>query len=189
MISDGDSSAYDTVKHTYVNALLKDRSYSDLLATRSHMNAIDENAQPNIASSLSELSAHQYESNLVRKEDCINHVKKRVSSHLKVLKSRYSGFEDAPKENLASTTEKKKHIKTRKPFSSRSSAHTSSDDDIRSPARLNNRRRRRRRLSDGKPYGGGNGRMTKAMEQKLADCYGLAIRQSSQSAKGIMICF
>jgi hypothetical protein len=46
--------------------------------------------------------------------------------------------------------------------------------------------RRRKRLADGKPYNGGHGRMTKAMEQKLADHYGLAIQQSSKLAQGIV---
>ncbi|CAF4863035.1 unnamed protein product, partial [Rotaria magnacalcarata] len=47
--------------------------------------------------------------------------------------------------------------------------------------------RKRRRLADGKSYGGGAGRMTKAMEHKLANSYGIAIRQSSESAKSTII--
>lgn len=181
MISDGDSSAYETVKHTYVNALLKDLS-------RSKEDSIEENSDHDVANSLSELSPHQYESNLIKKEDCINHIKKRVSNHLKVMKNRYSGLEDAPRENSVSRTKKKKQIQTRNHSSSHSNPHSSSDDDgIHSSAQLDKKRRRRRRLADGKPYGGGNGRMTKTMEQNLADCYGLAIRQSSESAKGKII--
>jgi hypothetical protein len=137
---------------------------------------------------LSQLPPEQYEGNLVIKEDCINHVKKRVSSHLKTLKCRYSGFENVREENVASATKKKNHIEVKKHIPSSSNAHSSSDDDdIQSSMQPVSSSRRRRRLADGKPYGGGIGRMTKAMEQKLADCYGLAIRQSSESAKGMMI--
>ncbi|CAF3020724.1 unnamed protein product, partial [Rotaria socialis] len=45
--------------------------------------------------------------------------------------------------------------------------------------------RKRRRLADGKSYGGGAGRITKALEHKLADSYGVAIRQSSEWAKNL----
>ncbi len=40
-------------------------------------------------------------------------------------------------------------------------------------------------LSDGKPYSGGVGRMTKEMEQKFTSLYGNAIRDASGQAKGI----
>ncbi|CAF3622243.1 unnamed protein product, partial [Rotaria sordida] len=46
---------------------------------------------------------------------------------------------------------------------------------------------RQRRLADGKPYGYGVGRMTKAMEKKLANHYSLAIQQSSKLAQGTAI--
>ncbi|CAF4142249.1 unnamed protein product [Rotaria magnacalcarata] len=157
MISDGDSSAYEAVKHTYVNALIKNLIRSGKFTNHSSMDSKDEN----INIFLSKLSSEQYENNLVTKEDCINHVKKRVSSHLKTLKSRYSGFENVREENLTSATEKNKHIQ---------------------PV---GKSRKRRRLADGKSYGGGAGRMTKAMEHKLADSYGIAIRQSSESAKNL----
>ena len=45
------------------------------------------------------------------------------------------------------------------------------------------KRRRRKRLGDGKSYGGGYGRMTKIMEQKLGDHYGLAIQQTNSVVK------
>lgn len=184
MISDGDSSAYDAVKHTYVNMLLKDLADSDSLDNRSSMDFIDENVND---ISISQLSPEQYKSNFVNKEDCINHVKKRVWNHLKTLKSRYSGFEIARGENSTSATEKKKHVEVKNHIPSDSSAHSSSDDDVHTLVQPVSKGRRRRRLADGKPYGGGAGRMTKVMEHKLADCYGLAIRQSSQSAKSILI--
>ena len=91
-------------------------------------------------------------------------MKKRVINHLKTLKSRYTGFE---------------------------TIHHSldNDDHIDSSVQPTSKARRRRRLEDGKPYGGGVGRVTKTMEYKLTECCGLAIRQSSESAKGIVIIF
>jgi hypothetical protein len=56
-------------------------------------------------------------------------VKKRVASHLKTLKNRYSGFENVRKENLTSTIERKKHIEVKKHIPSNSSARSSSEDD------------------------------------------------------------
>ncbi|CAF1414139.1 unnamed protein product, partial [Didymodactylos carnosus] len=107
-------------------------------------------------------------------------------SHLKTLKSRYTGYEDADKENLSSTIMKNKHIEGRKQANTMSNTHSSNDDDeIQSLSRLVSKSRRRRRLPDGKPYGGGAGRMTKMMEHKLAEHYGLAIRQSSELAKDL----
>lgn len=49
--------------------------------------------------------------------------------------------------------------------------------------------RRRKCLADGKPYGGACGRMTKTMEQKLAEHYGLAIQQTSKLVKSIKSTF
>jgi ribosomal protein S18 len=190
MVSDGDSSAFETIKHTYVNLLLKDLVHSNSLDNPSSVNTTDNNISDGYNNSLSQLSEEQYESNLVTKEDCINHVKKRVSNHLKTMKSRYTGFEDVHQQNLASAIEQKKHIEVKKHVKSYTNARSSSDDDDNIPSfaqPIGKSRKRRRRLADGKPYGGADGRMTKVMEHKLADCYGLAIRQSSESAKGKMI--
>jgi hypothetical protein len=143
MISDGDSSAYEAVKHTYVNLLDGDRARSNI--------ADDSTANTNY---------------VVKKEDCINHVKKRVANHLKTLKSRYTGFENAREESSIITLPEKEDV-----------------------GQLLHKSRTRRRLPDGKPYGGSNGRMTKSMEQKLSDYYGLAIRQTSQLAKGTSVFF
>lgn len=190
MISDGDSSAYEAIKHTYVDILLENLARSESFDNCSSMDTIDQDTNLHDNSSLSQLSPEQYEDNLVIKEDCINHIKKRVSSHLKTLKCRYTGFENVREENVASATKKKKHIEVKKHIPSSSNAHSSSDDDnddIRLSMQPVSKSRRRRRLDDGKPYGGGIGRMTKAMEHNLAECYGLAIRQSSESAKGMMI--
>jgi hypothetical protein len=181
MISDGDSSAYEAV-----NALCKNLARSDSIDNRSSMDSIDENVDD---ACLPQLSPQQYKNNLVMKEDCVNHVKKHVSSHLKTLESRYSGFENVREENSASGVEKNKHIQIQKHSSSYSSAHLSSDDDdddTHSSVQPVSKSRRRR-LADGKPYGGGAGRIIKVMEHKLAECYGLAIRQSSESAKSIVI--
>ncbi len=87
MISDGDSSAYEAVKHTYVNLLDGDRARSNI--------ANDWTANTNY---------------VVTKEDCINHVKKRVANHLKTLKSRYTGFENAREENLIITVPEKEDV-------------------------------------------------------------------------------
>ena len=142
MISDGDSSAYETVKHTYVNSLDNDNAPSN--------NADDWTVYTNY---------------VVTKEDCVNHVKKRVANHLKTLKSRHTGFENARENSIVTVLEKA------------------------AGSQLVEKGRTRRRLPDGKPYGGSDGRMTKSMEQKLSDYYGLAIRQSSQLAKGTLVFF
>jgi len=185
MISDGDSNAFEAVKHTYIKLLIKNLTHSDSFDEHSSVDFIDKNIDDN---SLSLLSTEQYNSNIVTKEDCINHVKKRVSNHLKTLKSKYSGFENVRETSVSSATEKKNNNKVQKYIQSHSSTYSSSDENAshKSPQPVS-RSRTRRRLSDGKPYGGGAGRMTKAMEHKLADFYGLAIRQSSESAKGTLI--
>ncbi|CAF3081065.1 unnamed protein product, partial [Rotaria sp. Silwood2] len=85
-----------------------------------------------------------------------------VANHLKTLKSRYTGFENEREENSIIIVSEKA-----------------------AAAQLVHKGRTRRRLPDGKPYGGSNGRMTKSMEQKLSDYYGLAIRQTSQLAKDL----
>lgn len=185
MISDGDSSAYETIKHIYINVLLKDRVRSNSLNNYTSMDFINENSDNN---PLSQLTPQEYESNLVQKEDCINHIKKRVSYHLKITKARYSGFENGRQASVSSTRKKKNEMQLRKRSSSYSNVCSSSDDDdIEKPVQSSTKSRRRTRLSDGKPYGGGVGRMTKAMEHKLADYYGIAIRQSSESAKSLFL--
>ncbi len=143
MISDGDSSAFEAVKHTYVNSLA-----SDQLRT-------------NIADDLTDNTNY-----VVTKEDCVNHIKKRVAYHLKTLKNRYTGFENVREENSNTTAPE--------------------NEDV---SQLVHKGRTRRRLPDGKPYGGSNGRMTKSMEKKLSDHYGLAIRQTSQLSKGTLVFF
>lgn len=186
MISDGDSSAYETVKHIYVNQLIKDLARSKSFKNSSTNDPMNENINEDYDDTLPQLSPEQFQSNIVMKEDCINHVKKRVSSHLKTLRNRYSGFESAREESLSSEVEKKKHIKVKRHLSSHPSAHSSSDDDdFHSFSQPVIKSRRRRRLPDGKPYSGSNGRMTKTMEHKLADYYGIAIRHSSESAKSM----
>ncbi|CAF4250540.1 unnamed protein product [Rotaria sp. Silwood2] len=133
MISDGDSSVYEAVKHTYVNLLGDDHVRSN--------DANDWTVNTNY---------------VVTKEDCVNHVKKRVANHLKTLKSRYTGFENEREENSIIIVSEKA-----------------------ADAQLVHKGRTRRRLPDGKPYGGSNGSMTKSMEQKLSDYYGLAVRQTN----------
>lgn len=120
-------------------------------------------------------------------------MKKRVSSHLKTLKNRYSGFQISNEENLASIIDKKKNSKPNDDDDASDSNDKLSDEGesnissiISSITKVT---RRRRRLADGRPYGGGVGRMTKLMEHKLADSYGLAIRQSSTLVKSIEIVF
>ena len=53
MISDGDSSAYEPLKYTYINALLKDLARSNSNDNHPSMESIDEN---NECSSLPHLS-------------------------------------------------------------------------------------------------------------------------------------
>lgn len=92
---------------------------------------------------------------LVIKEDCINHVQKRVSSRLKDIRAKYSHMVTR---QIPMTT-------TRQVASKSSTKH-------------------RTLLSDGKPYSGSTGRMTKEIEQKLTTLYGNAIREASNQSKG-----
>jgi hypothetical protein len=102
-------------------------------------------------------SPHQNpEEYLVIKEDCINHIQKRVSSRLKDMRTRYSRMET--RHTTVTTTELD--------LSKRSTKH-------------------RLLLPDGKPYAGAAGRMTKEIEQKFTSLYGNAIRDASNQAKGI----
>ncbi|CAF4470706.1 unnamed protein product [Rotaria magnacalcarata] len=187
MISDGDSSAYESVKLTYIKKLLKGFTLSNTLNNDLYSDFIDENANE---SNLSQLSPEQYEANVVIKEDCINHVKKRVSTHLKTLKNRHSGFEKPIEENLASVIGTAKDSEVTNDESSDSNQQSPSEDDTNISLLAASTRRvvtRRRRLADGKMYGGGVGRMTKLMEHKLADSYGIAIRQSSAIVKSTAV--
>ena len=61
--------------------------------------------------SLLQLSSEQYESNFVLKKDCINHVKKRVSYHLKTLKNKHTGFEALHEHDSVKANDKKKQIR------------------------------------------------------------------------------
>ena len=93
---------------------------------------------------------------LVIKEDCINHVQKRVSGRLKDIRAKYSQM-----------TTKQITVTTTQQTTSQSSA------------------KHRILLSDGKPYSGSVGRMTKEIEQKFTSLCGNAIREASNQAKGI----
>lgn len=190
MISDGDSSAYESVKLTYIKKLLRGFSLLNNLNNDLYSDFIDKNADE---TNLSQLSPEQYEANVVLKEDCINHVKKRVSTHLKTLKNRHSGFEKPTEENSASVIDTAKDSEVTNDDSSDSNQQSSSEDGTNISLLATSTRRvvtrRRRRLADGKMYGGGVGRMTKLMERKLADSYGLAIRQSSAIVKSRAVVF
>ena len=93
---------------------------------------------------------------LVIREDCINHVQKRVSSRLKDIRAKYS-----------QVTIKQMPVTTIQQTTSRSLT------------------KQRILLSDGKPHSGSVGRMTKEMEQKFTSLCGNAIREASNQAKGI----
>ena len=188
MISDGDSNVYEAVKHIYTNKLFKGFIVLEAPNNDPSTYSIDEDFNERL---LSQFSSEQYKANVIIKEDCINHVKRRVSTYLKTLKGRYSGFEKLNEENLTSVTDKKKHTEVKNDSSSDPNEQSSSESDSNIPSLVPSitRGHRRRRLTDGKPYGGGVGRMTKLMERKLADSYGLAIRQSSALAKSIVIVF
>ncbi|CAF1146228.1 unnamed protein product [Rotaria magnacalcarata] len=189
MISDGDSSAYESTKLTYIKKLLKGFTLSNNLNNDLYSDLIDENTNE---SNLSQLSPEQYEANVVIKEDCINHVKKRVSTHLKTLKNRHSGFEKPTEENLAPVIDTAKDSEVTNDESLDSNQQSPSEDDtnislLAASTRRVVTRRRRRRLADGKMYGGGVDRMAKLMERKLADSYGLAIRQSGATIKSTAV--
>ncbi|CAF3926449.1 unnamed protein product, partial [Rotaria sp. Silwood1] len=95
------------------------------------------------------------------------------------------GFESVPEENSTSATKTKKQVEVKHDTLSNLSVNSSTGDDIDLFVHSITKSRTQRRLSDGKPYSGSGGRMTKAMEHKLSDCYGLAIRQSGESAKNL----
>jgi hypothetical protein len=125
MISDGDSSSYEAVKNTYVNAFLKDVARPDFSDKASSMDVTDEQGRNSNNTSLS-LTKEQIEKYLVMKENCVNHVKKRVSNHLKTLKNRYSGFADVSDESSTSNQnnqQQQKVIMNAKPFLSAYSSH------------------------------------------------------------------
>ena len=128
MISDGDSSAFEAVKHTYVNVLLKNLATQRSSNNRTQINSMDENIDAPFDSSTLQLSSEQYKSNIVTREDCINHVKKHVPNHLKILKNRYSGLENVPEENLALPLEEDEHAEKKKNIPSYSSARSTSND-------------------------------------------------------------
>ena len=99
MVSDGDSSTDEAIKLTYINALLKNLAHANSFGNHASMDYMDKTTSDDYDSFLAQLSTEQYESNLVRKEDCINHVRMRVSSHLKTMKSQNSDFEDVHNED------------------------------------------------------------------------------------------
>nr|ACD54803.1 unknown [Adineta vaga] len=143
LICDGDSSAYEAVKNTYVVEEVDD----NLPLQEKDQKLHNRDYQTN------EITPHDIEQDLVFKEDCINHVQKRVISRLKDLRTKYSRLEF---QSTSATNEKS---------SERSRKH-------------------RILMSDGKPYSGSTGRMTKQMEQKFTSLYGNAIRESSNQAIG-----
>ena len=110
----------------------------------------------------------------------VNHVKKWVASNLETIKSQFTGFETI-------LDEKRRKTRSAKNATPVPSTDASADDEVRPFIEQGNKKRKRRRLPDGKPCGGGASRMTKVMEQKLSDCYGLAIRQSSESAESMLV--
>lgn len=93
---------------------------------------------------------------IVVKEDCVNHVGKRVMKYLLDLK----------KEKTRRTPV------VRKTASSISSSTTNKGCTA------------RQLLDDKKPWGGSGGRMTDQMMKKLSNSYSLAIRQGSKLASG-----
>jgi hypothetical protein len=92
----------------------------------------------------------------VIKEDCINHVQKRVSSRLKDIRTKYS------------------HMETRQIPATTTQQSTSKSST-----------KQRILLLDGKCNSGSAVRMTKEMEQKFTSLYGNAIREASNQAKCI----
>lgn len=94
MISDGDSSAYETIKRTYID--LPSKKVDSFGTTTDHRRDdfangdADDSSKVDVSNTSLEKNNHM----LVRKEDCINHVKKRVLSHLGAIKTRSSGLED-----------------------------------------------------------------------------------------------
>ena len=73
MISDGDSSVYEAVKHIYTNKLFKGFTVLETPNNDSSTYSIDEDFNER---RLSQFSSEQYKANVVIKEDCINHLKK-----------------------------------------------------------------------------------------------------------------
>ncbi|CAF1554720.1 unnamed protein product [Didymodactylos carnosus] len=95
---------------------------------------------------------------LVIKEDCINHVTKRVMKHLMKLKQEKT-------QRIPATTTTMK-------------SSTSLSSSKKQPAR------QQQLLDDNKKWGDGVGRMTTSMMDKLSTSYGIAIRQASSLSCG-----
>ncbi|CAF1659817.1 unnamed protein product [Adineta ricciae] len=149
LICDGDSSAYEAVKRTYIVEDTDEESPQQNPNEEDVDDSEDEYSDANDNDQTNETTRGDVEQDLVVKEDCINHVQKRVTSRLKDIRTKYSRLEFRSR---SSTTDRQKS-------SARSKKH-------------------RILLSDGKPYSGSAGRMTKEMEQKFTSLYGNAIRES-----------
>jgi hypothetical protein len=91
---------------------------------------------------------------IVIKEDCVNHVSKRVMKYLLELKREKTRRIPIVKETASSFTSSKKTFAAQQ------------------------------LLDDNKPWGGRAGRMTNQMMKKLSNNYGLAIRQGSMLSSG-----
>ncbi|CAF3197239.1 unnamed protein product [Rotaria sp. Silwood2] len=123
-----------------------DNNSSDNHSISEDNNDEDENFQP---------APDNFEDLLVLKEDCVNHVGKRVMKYLIKLKK-----------------EKTRRV----PTSTSTTKFASSLYSKKQPDT------RQQLLDDNQKWGGKNGRMTQSMMEKLSSAYGLAIRKAGELA-------
>ncbi|CAF1581767.1 unnamed protein product, partial [Didymodactylos carnosus] len=131
LVCDGDSSAYDKVKNMYIEQ-----------KTAAEEDGIDNNDKRN-----------QDDNELMAlKLDCINHVKKRVISRLKDIKSRNTGFQDVLRDVASTSTTVPVAHNTKKMKTDQSSCTIDKGRQPREVVRM------KKTVPDGKPFGGSAGR-------------------------------
>ncbi|CAF1577813.1 unnamed protein product [Didymodactylos carnosus] len=152
LVCDDDSTAYDKVKNIYIEQ-----------ETAAEEDGIDNNDKRN-----------QDDNELmVLKLDCINHVKKRVISRLKDIKSRNTGFQDVLRDVASTSTTVPVAHNTTKMKTDQSSCTIDKGRQPREAVRM------KKTVPDGKPFRGSAGHMTDAMMHKMSEMYSLAIRQGT----------
>ncbi|CAF4551812.1 unnamed protein product, partial [Didymodactylos carnosus] len=114
---------------------------------------------------------------MVLKLDCINHVKKRVISRLKDIKSRNTGFQGVLRDVASTSTTVPVAHNTKKMKTDQSSCTIDKGRQAREVVRM------KKTVPDGKPFRGSAGRMTDAMMHKMSEMYGLAIRQGTDEVQ------
>jgi hypothetical protein len=154
MVCDGDASAFEAIKYHYVERHQQQRAYLTAHTTISMDGDGDveeeQEGDDNFEEEEPEESGDILNNLIVIKEDCVNHISKRVMKYLLEVKRE----------------------KTRKIMVSKETAEPYTTS-------ASNKQLSKQLLGDNKRWGGGPGRMTDNMMKKLSNSYGLAIRQAS----------